>query len=128
MLCSSYASYLFRKCGGDQTLGLQLNALVKLLESNKINRNLAKRVFSQMLETGKPATDFISEEDMAGFGASALTELCLQAIAENPKSVEDYRSGKEKAIKALLGSVMRASQGRANAIEAEAELIRIILG
>jgi aspartyl-tRNA(Asn)/glutamyl-tRNA(Gln) amidotransferase subunit B len=106
----------------------QLGDLVKLLESNKINRNLAKRVFSQMLETGKPAADFLSEEDMAGFDASALNQLCVQAIAENPKSAEDYKAGKDKAVKALVGTVMRASQGRANAIEAEELLKKLILG
>lgn len=106
----------------------QLNELVKLLESSKINRNLAKRVFSQMLESGKPATEFISEEDIAGFDASALTTLCMQAIAENSKSVDDYKAGKEKAIKALVGAVMRASQGRADAIEAEEELKKLISG
>lgn len=104
----------------------QLNELVKLLESNKINRNLAKRVFSQMLESGKPATAFISEADMAGFDMSALQELCQKAIAENQKSVEDYKAGKEKAIKALVGAVMRASQGRANALEAEATIKKLI--
>ncbi len=106
----------------------QLGELVKLLESNKINRNLAKRVLSQMLETGKSAADFISEEDMAGFDASALNALCMQAVAENVRSVDDYRAGKEKAIKALVGAVMRASQGRANAIEAEEELKKLIMG
>lgn len=89
---------------------------------------MAKRVLSDMLETGKSATEFLSEEDMAGFDASALTELCRAAIAENAKSVEDYKAGKEKAIKALVGSIMRASKGRANAIEAEEELKKMILG
>ncbi|SHH94219.1 aspartyl/glutamyl-tRNA(Asn/Gln) amidotransferase subunit B [Sporobacter termitidis DSM 10068] len=106
----------------------QLNELVKLLEGGKLSRNIAKRVFSQMLETGKPATDFISEEDMAGFDAGALNELCLRAVAENSKSVDDYRTGKEKAIKALVGAVMRESRGRANAIEAEELLKKIIAG
>jgi aspartyl-tRNA(Asn)/glutamyl-tRNA(Gln) amidotransferase subunit B len=105
----------------------QLNELVKLLESNKINRNLAKRVFNQMLETGRPATAFITEEDLAGFDASALAVLCTQAIAENTKSADDYKAGKEKAIKALVGAVMRASQGRANAIEAEELLKKLLL-
>lgn len=106
----------------------QLNELVKLLESNKINRNLAKRVFSQMLESGRPAADFITEEDLAGFDASELTALCTRAIAENPKSAEDYKAGKEKALKALVGAVMRASRGRANAIEAEELLKKLIAG
>lgn len=104
----------------------QLNALIKLLESNKINRNLAKRVFAQMLETGKSASDFISEEDMAGFDPAALAQLCKTAIEENPKSADDYKAGKEKAIKALVGSVMRASKGRADAVEAEELLKKMI--
>jgi aspartyl-tRNA(Asn)/glutamyl-tRNA(Gln) amidotransferase subunit B len=106
----------------------QLGELVRLLESNKINRNLAKRVFSQMLETGKPATEFISEADMAGFDAGELEKLCRAAVEQNPKSVDDYKNGKEKAIKALVGSVMRESKGRADAIEAEALLKKLILG
>ncbi len=104
----------------------QLNELVKLLESSKINRNLAKRVFGQMLESGKPATAFLSEADMAGFDPTEMAKLCKAAVDENPKSVDDFKAGKEKAIKALVGFVMRASKGRANAIEAEAELRRLI--
>ena len=104
----------------------QLNELVKLLESDKINRNLAKRVFGQMLESGKPATAFLSEADMAGFDPAEMLKLCKAAVDENPKSVDDFKAGKEKALKALVGFVMRASKGRANAIEAEAELRRLI--
>lgn len=107
---------------------VHLNELVKLLEADKLSRNLAKLVFSQMLESGKPATDFLSEEDMAGFDPNLLIELCRTAIAENPKSADDYKAGKEKAIKALVGAIMRASKGRANALEAEKELKKMILG
>ncbi len=104
----------------------QLHALVELLESGKINRNMAKRVFTQMLESGKSAANFLSEKDMAGFDAAELEQLCRAAVAENAKSVADYQAGKEKAIKALVGAVMRQSQGRANALEAESKLIEII--
>ncbi|WP_099206111.1 Asp-tRNA(Asn)/Glu-tRNA(Gln) amidotransferase subunit GatB [Scatolibacter rhodanostii] len=104
----------------------QMNELMKLLESGKINRNLTKRVFTQMLESGKPAGDFLSEKDLAGFDDSELEALCRAAVAENPKSVSDYQSGKEKAIKALVGAVMRQSKGRANALEAEEKLKAII--
>jgi aspartyl-tRNA(Asn)/glutamyl-tRNA(Gln) amidotransferase subunit B len=104
----------------------QLSELLKLLESDKLSRNLAKRVFSQMLESGRPATDFITEQDLAGFDPAQLSELCMAAVAENPKSVADYRAGREKAIKALVGAVMRASKGRADALAAEAMLKKMI--
>jgi aspartyl-tRNA(Asn)/glutamyl-tRNA(Gln) amidotransferase subunit B len=106
----------------------QLNELVRLLESDKLSRNLAKRVFSQMLESGKDATDFITEADLAGFDPAQLEALCKAAVAENPKSVADYKGGKEKAIKALVGSVMRSSRGRADALEAEEFLKKLIAG
>ena len=108
------------------TTAEQLRELVLLLEAGKISRNVAKRVFSDMLETGKSAHDFLTEDDLAGFDASQLTSLCQAAIDENPKTVADYKSGKEKAIKALVGAVMRATKGRADAIAVEAELKRLI--
>jgi len=108
------------------TTAEQLRELVLLLESGKISRNVAKRVFADMLDTGKSAHDFLTEEDLAGFDASQLTSLCQAAIDENPKTVADYKGGKEKAIKALVGAVMRATKGRADAIAVEAELKRLI--
>jgi len=104
----------------------QLSGLVRLLESGKLSRNLAKRVLSQMLETGREAEDFISEDDLTGFSEETLEELCRDAIDQNQKTVLDYRSGKEKAIKALVGSVMRESKGRANALEAERVLKQLL--
>ena len=35
-------------------------------------------------------------------------------LAANPKSVEEFRAGKEKAFNALVGQVMKASRGKAN--------------
>lgn len=108
------------------TTAEQLRELVLLLESGKISRNVAKRVFGDMLETGKGPMDFLSEEDLSGFDAAQIPALCKQAIEENPKSAEDYRNGKEKAIKALVGAVMRATKGRADALAVEAELKRLL--
>lgn len=103
-----------------------LRELVLLLESGKLNRNLAKRVFSQMMETGKRATDLLSPEDLQAFSDDELKSLCSEAVAQNEKTVSDYRAGKEKAIKSLVGAVMKASRGRADAVSAEAELKRIL--
>ena len=43
-----------------------------------------------------------------------LQVVVLQAIAENPKAVEDFRAGKDTAQKFLVGQVMRLTQGKAN--------------
>ena len=105
----------------------QLNQLVKLLDAGKIRNNLAKVTLDKMLEEGKNATDYISESDMAGLDENALTELCQQAIDANPKAVEDYKNGKEKAIKAMVGFVMKNSRGRADATKAEEKIKSLIV-
>ncbi|MBR1481862.1 MAG: Asp-tRNA(Asn)/Glu-tRNA(Gln) amidotransferase subunit GatB [Ruminococcus sp.] len=104
----------------------QLNALVKLLDSGKIRNNLAKATLEKMLDTGKPATDFISESDMGGVDDNALLALCKAAIEGNAKAVADFRGGKEKALKALVGNVMKNSRGKADAQAAEAKIKELL--
>lgn len=96
-----------------------LNALVKLLEAGKIKMSHLKATLEKMLDTGKAASELVSEGDMGGVDANALKKLCEQAIADNQSAVSDYLGGKEKALKAILGAVMKATRGRADAIEAE---------
>ena len=103
-----------------------LNALVKLLDEGKIRMNLLKSTLEKMLDTGRPASDFLSESDLAGFDEDELRKLCEQAAAGNPNAVKDYLGGKEKAMKALVGAVMKATRGRADPQEAEKVLISII--
>lgn len=100
----------------------QLNELVKLLDSGKIRNNLAKSTLEKMLDTGKGALEFISESDMGGLDENTVNELCRQAIESNPKAVDDYRGGKEKALKALVGNVMKNSRGKADAAAVEQKL------
>ena len=104
----------------------QLNELVKLIDDGKIRNNLAKATLEKMLDSGKGALEFISESDMGGIDENALTELCNQAIQANPKAVEDYKNGKEKALKALVGNVMKNSRGKADAVAAEAKIKELI--
>ena len=103
-----------------------LNALVKLLDEGKIRTNLLKATLEKMLDTGKPASDFLSEKDLAGIGTDDLRKICEQAVADNPNAVKDYRAGKEKALKAILGSVMKATRGRADPQEAEKLLAALL--
>ena len=103
-----------------------LNELILMLESKKIRMNMAKDVLEKMLREGKPAKEFISEQDLAGIDDAELNELCKKLVSENPKIASDYLSGKEKAVKALVGQVMKATKGRADALKAEQMLIDAI--
>ncbi len=103
-----------------------LSALVQLLDAGKIKMNLLKATLEKMLDTGKAADELISEADMGGVDTDALKAACEQAIASNQSAVSDYLGGKEKALKAILGAVMKSTRGRADAVEAEKLLIQLL--
>ena len=103
-----------------------LRDLVLLLESGKIKNNLMKSTLEKMLDEGKPYADFISENDMGGIDEDTLRKLCSESIANSPNAVADYLGGKEKALKSLLGYVMKNSRGKADAVEAEKVLAAMI--
>ncbi len=103
-----------------------LNELVKMIDGGKLKMNLAKETLDKMLDSGKPMSAFISEQDLVGVDDSELDEICTQLVNDNPKIVSDYLSGKEKAVKALVGQVMRATKGRADAVKAEQILVEKI--
>lgn len=103
-----------------------LNALIKLIDDGKIKMNLAKKTLTNMIETGKAPSELIDESDMGGLDEAALDALCKQAIEANPNAVTDYKNGKVKAIKALVGFIMKNSRGKADAALAEKKLIELI--
>ena len=89
--------------------------LLKLVEDGKINMNLAKSTLDKMIETGKPVSELIDEKDMGGVYENELKQICEQVVNDNPKAIEDYKNGKEAAFKSLVGGVMKATRGKANA-------------
>lgn len=96
------------------TAGSLLNLLV-FLERNEISNLTAKAVLTDMLDSGKSAAAIIQEKGLVQISDSnALKEIALQVISENPKSVSDYKSGKENALMFLVGQLMRKSKGKAN--------------
>jgi aspartyl-tRNA(Asn)/glutamyl-tRNA(Gln) amidotransferase subunit B len=89
--------------------------LAELAGSGQINSKQAKDVFSKMMETGKSPVLLVKELGLAQVSdVGALEAFCDQAIAANPKSVADFKAGKQNAVNALKGQVMKLSKGTAN--------------
>ncbi len=100
--------------------------LSKLQKNGKISAQFAKKAINEMLKTSKSLESILNASDLAGITEQELNAICLLAIKENPNAVTDYLAGKEKAIKAILGSVMKLSHGKANAQTAEQIIIKAI--
>jgi aspartyl-tRNA(Asn)/glutamyl-tRNA(Gln) amidotransferase subunit B len=89
--------------------------LAEIFGSGKINSKQAKEVFAQMIATGKSPAALVKELGLAQVSDVAQLEaFCDQAIAANPKSVADFKAGKQNAVNALKGQVMKLSKGTAN--------------
>jgi aspartyl-tRNA(Asn)/glutamyl-tRNA(Gln) amidotransferase subunit B len=72
-------------------------------------------VLEKMVQTGKNASTIIEEEGMQQISDnSAIETLVQQAIDANPKAIEDYKGGNEKALGAIVGFVMKESRGQAD--------------
>ena len=92
-----------------------LSKLIHLIEDNVINRGAAKEVFEKMFQTDIDPEQYVEEHGMKQDNdEDALRAVVAKVIEENPKAVEDVRSGKGKAIGALVGQTMKATQGKAN--------------
>ncbi len=101
-------------------------ALVKLRAENKINASIQKRVLQEMLLKGGSPSKYLSAEDIASVSGEDVEKLCREAVAANERAVRDYLSGKEQALKAVLGYVMKATRGKANAAEVEQKIKELI--
>ncbi len=89
--------------------------LVKLVEDGVVSSSLAKEVFIEMFRSGELPAAVVERKGLRqSTDSGELEAWCAAAIAANPRSVTDFRAGKENAINALKGFVMKQSKGKAN--------------
>ena len=94
----------------------RLRELVTLVDEGAINRGIARTLLPDMFASGRSASDLVTERGLAVMREeSALEKAVEEAIATNPRPVEDYLKGKESALMALVGPVMKATRGQADA-------------
>ena len=90
-------------------------ALVALTNKGILSSKLAKAVFEEMVKSGKAPSVIIKEKGLEQVSDSGeLGKLIDEVLAENPKSVEDFKAGKQQAMGFLVGQIMRKSKGKAN--------------
>jgi aspartyl-tRNA(Asn)/glutamyl-tRNA(Gln) amidotransferase subunit B len=97
----------------------QLALLLKRIQDGTISNNAAKKVFSLMWEARTAEENLadivIEREGLKQISDTGAIEAIVdEVLANNAKSVEQYKAGKEAAINALIGQCMKASKGKAN--------------
>ena len=93
----------------------RLTGLILRIADNTLSSKLAKQVFDALWDSDLSADAIIERDGLKQVSdVGAIEKMVEEAIAANPKAVEEFRAGKEKALNALAGQVMKASKGKAN--------------
>ena len=93
----------------------KLAEIIGLIDANTISTSAGKQVFEIIFNEGGEPKQIVEEKGMAQVSDdSALEGWAEEAIARNPKPVEEYKAGNTASINFLMGQVMKASRGKAN--------------
>jgi aspartyl-tRNA(Asn)/glutamyl-tRNA(Gln) amidotransferase subunit B len=97
-----------------------LAEIVRLVAAGSISRTSGREVLEAHVETGDAVAAIVSRLDVHQISdAGALGAIVDEVLAANPGAVADVRAGKDQAIKFLVGQVMKATRGQANAAAAQ---------
>mgnify|MGYP001096534341 CR=1 FL=1 len=93
----------------------QLAKLIAMQRGGKINRETAKAVFEEVFKNGVDPEEYVKEHNLEMVSDTGAVEAVIdQVLADNPKSIEDFKGGKQKAFGFLVGQCMRQLKGKAD--------------
>jgi aspartyl-tRNA(Asn)/glutamyl-tRNA(Gln) amidotransferase subunit B len=94
----------------------ELAAIVRAVEDGAISRSNGKEVFEAHVQSGEPTAAIIEARGLRQISDSGAVGAAVdEVLAANPAAVADYRAGKVQAVGFLVGQVMKATRGQANA-------------
>ena len=93
----------------------KLTRMLEMIDSGKISSKIAKSVFEEMFATGADPQNIIEGKGLEQISDEGMIESIIdKVIDENPGTIEQFRSGKVKALGFLVGQVMAQTKGKAN--------------
>jgi len=99
-------------------LGLRPSALAglaALVASGELSRLSATRLLPRLIDSGEEPADLVSAMGLGQISdEGAIEEMVRHTVAARRAMAEEYRRGKDSVLNALVGEVMKASQGKAN--------------
>ncbi len=100
-----------------------LAELVAAIADGRLSRTNAREVLTILIQTGRPTAEIIGAEGFSQISDRGALDAAIEAaLAANPAAVADYRAGKAQAVGFLVGQVMKATRGQANAALVQAAL------
>ncbi|MDD5628699.1 MAG: Asp-tRNA(Asn)/Glu-tRNA(Gln) amidotransferase subunit GatB [Elusimicrobia bacterium] len=95
----------------------ELGALAALVVDGTLSSKGAKAVFAALWEEGGTAAEAVARLGLAQVSDEAAVGAWVrEALAANPKAAADLKAGRARAAGALVGAVMKLSQGKADPV------------
>ncbi len=99
--------------------------LINLVSENQINKNSGKEILSKIYKTDEDPVKLVDKMGLKSMdNKDELLNMVNDVLKDNNSAIEDYRKGKENAVRFLIGQVMKKSRGTANPSDTEKEIIR----
>ncbi|MEE2620170.1 MAG: Asp-tRNA(Asn)/Glu-tRNA(Gln) amidotransferase subunit GatB [Chloroflexota bacterium] len=99
--------------------------LINLVSENQINKNSGKEILSKIYITDEDPVELVNKMGLKSMNnKDELVIMVKDVLSDNNSAIEDYKKGKENAVRFLIGQVMKKSRGTANPTETENEIIR----
>jgi aspartyl-tRNA(Asn)/glutamyl-tRNA(Gln) amidotransferase subunit B len=112
------ANWVINELKSDGVLTIKTEQMIELLEKlekGEINGKIAKDILTEMISSGKSATEIINSKGLKQIGGEEeLTVIIDKVIKDNPGPVNDVKAGKNQAMGFLVGHVMQETKGQAN--------------
>ena len=92
-----------------------LGELVNLIEDETINISTSKKIVEEMIDSSKSPLQIVKDAALEQINnREELSTIIDEAIENSQKAVEEYKSGKGKALQSIVGQIMRFTKGKAN--------------
>ncbi len=118
LLCGDVLNYLnknYLPLNDTKLDSNRFNNLISLISDNKISSKQAKDILPVLLETNKDLDTIIKELGISQISDDKLLlEIVKNIVENNPDAIEDYKAGRDRAIKYLMGLIMKETKGQAN--------------
>lgn len=89
--------------------------LINNIDNKKLTSKNLKDILIEVLETNLTIKEIINKNHIENItDDNALRTIIVKIISSNKESVEDYKTGKDRAIKYLMGQIMKETKGSAN--------------
>ncbi len=101
--------------------------LLRLVEERKITDEVARNILERLVFEAFDVEKYVKENNLYAVGDQGeLEKFAREAIAENERAVDDYKTGNEKALNFIVGSVMRKTKGKATPQEVKKILEKLL--